>query len=278
MSPAKDQGYFADGIAEELLNALVRVDGLEVASRTSTFAFRGSALSIPEIARTLKVNHILEGSVRTSAERVRITAQLIDVRTDRHVWSEIHDRELTDIFAVQDEIARAIVTALKVEMRVGDDKPLAPRRTTSAEAYDIYLRGVQLLKRRKEATIMEAIELFKEATSIDPQFASAWSNLAVAYVVINIYRVDQDPAVRGLGLEAANRSLAIDPKNSSAIVWYAAAFAQTGYLIEARRYQDRAYALEPGYGQNAGWAAVFRHLSGDRRRVGSFEAGPAART
>ena len=113
MSPDQDQGYFSDGISEELLNLLVRVDGLKVASRTSSFTYKGSNQSLAEIASELKVDHVLEGSVRKADNRMRITAQLIDARTDRHLWSESFDRELVDIFAIQDEIANAIVSRLK---------------------------------------------------------------------------------------------------------------------------------------------------------------------
>src|SRR5210317_456505 len=118
MSPEQDQGYFSDGISEELLNLLVRVDGLKVASRTSSFTYKGSTQSLAEIAGELKVNHVLEGSVRKADNRIRITAQLIDARTDRHLWSESFDRDLVDIFAIQDEIANAIVAALSAELGI----------------------------------------------------------------------------------------------------------------------------------------------------------------
>ena len=119
MSTDPEQEFFSDGISEELLNLLVRVDGLQVASRTSSFIYKGENLNIPQIAGELKVNHILEGSVRKAGKRVRITAQLIDVSSDRHLWSETFDRELTDIFAIQDEIAQAIVSALQQELGIG---------------------------------------------------------------------------------------------------------------------------------------------------------------
>ncbi len=121
MSPEQDQGYFSDGISEELLNLLVRVDGLKVASRTSSFTYKGSNQNLAEIASELKVDHVLEGSVRKADNRIRITAQLIDARTDRHLWSESFDRDLVDIFAIQDEIANAIVTALSTELGILQD-------------------------------------------------------------------------------------------------------------------------------------------------------------
>jgi TolB-like protein len=139
MSPDQDQGYFSDGISEELLNLLVRVDGLKVASRTSSFTYKGSTQSLAEIADELKVDHVLEGSVRKADNRLRITAQLIDASTDRHIWSDTFDRELVDIFAIQDEIANAIVAALSAELGILQDTQVvsASIATENLDAYEL---------------------------------------------------------------------------------------------------------------------------------------------
>ncbi|NOR19298.1 MAG: adenylyl cyclase, partial [Xanthomonadales bacterium] len=141
MSDDKQNEYFSDGISEELLNVLVRVKGLRVPSRTSSFTFKGSSLKLSEIGKELKVDHILEGSVRKSGDRIRVTAQLIEVNTDTHLWSETYTRQLDDIFAVQDEIAQAIVDALKITLTGNEQSTIQNRSTTNAEAYNKYLLG-----------------------------------------------------------------------------------------------------------------------------------------
>jgi TolB-like protein len=176
MSSDPEQAYFADGIAEELLNLLARVQDLRVISRTSAFKFKGSNVSIPEIAKQLNVRYVLEGSVRRAGEMIRITAQLIDARADTHVWSETYDRKFEDIFAVQDDVAARVVEELKIEMSVG--MPTAPRHDTAA--YSLYLRARQLLN-----TSSDDYELLKDllvrALEIDPDFADAKVELANVY-------------------------------------------------------------------------------------------------
>ncbi len=180
MSAAGDQEYFGDGIAEELLNVLVKIDGLRVTSRTSSFAFKGqSGISLAEIGKALNVDHVLEGSVRTSGDMVRITAQLIDVRTDTHLWSETYDRSISNIFAIQDEISHAIVDALKVTLGTGNET-MVEIATTSSKAYNLYLRGLYEFAQRFEqrlAALEKAIPLFTAATVIDPDYADAFAIL-----------------------------------------------------------------------------------------------------
>ncbi|MFB3077632.1 MAG: hypothetical protein ACE1Y4_06455, partial [Lysobacterales bacterium] len=189
LSPAGDQEYFSDGISEQLLNVLVKVEGLRVASRTSSFAFKGKDISIPGIAKALNVDHVLEGSVRKAGNTIRITAQLIDVRTDSHLWSETYDRELADIFAIQDEISGQIVQALKVALGAGEQEAMAhaQKPTENLEAYELYLRGRYFWQRRGEDNIRHAIDLFEQATKLDPQFARAWSSLAAAHITLPTY-------------------------------------------------------------------------------------------
>ena len=173
LSAEGDQQFFTDGLSEELLNLLARVDGLRVASRTSSFSFRGSGLGIPQISKALGVAHILEGSVRKAGDRIRITAQLIEADTDRHLWSENFDRELDDIFAIQDEIGNAIVIALKGTMGIVDPAAInVVAATNNVDAYTLYLQARELFIRREN--LPESIRLFRQALALDSEFARAW--------------------------------------------------------------------------------------------------------
>src|SRR5210317_15590 len=182
MSDDAQNEYFSDGISEELLNVLVQVKGLRVPSRTSSFTFKGSTKKLAEIGAELQVDHILEGSVRKSGDRIRVTAQLIEVNTDTHLWSETYTRQLDDIFAVQDEIAQAIVSALKVTLTGNDQAAIQSRTTSSVEAYNKYLLGRHLWNQRTPASLLASVEPLKEAIGMDAQYGRAWEALADAYV------------------------------------------------------------------------------------------------
>ena len=285
MSQEKDGEYFSDGISEELLNVLVRVDGLGVASRTSSFAYKGSELGLAAIAAALKVNHILEGSVRKSGNRVRITAQLVDAVHDRYLWSETYDRELNDIFVIQEEIANAIVTALREEL--GTAKSMTPVTvrgdTENLEAYALYLKARELFIARRE--LPQSIRLFEQVTQMDPNFARGWEGLAAAYSVapswVNMDRdfetLTRNAAERALKLDASlsmpwaalanaarqsmpvdwtsnlmllDRAIAADARNSTAFLWRGISWIQLGFFERAVADLDRCLELEPGY-QNA---------------------------
>lgn len=178
MSEAQDQGFFGDGIAEEILNRLTRSGDLRVISRTSSFAFRGLATDIREIADTLGVDHVLEGSVRRSGARVRITAQLISAANNSHVWSETYDRDVGELLAVQDEIAEAVASALRVTLAAGSPGTGLP---VNPEAYELFLQGRFFFSRRAPGDIELAVKYYQDALAIDPGFASAWAALAGAY-------------------------------------------------------------------------------------------------
>ena len=182
MSRDEENEYFADGLSEELLNLLAKIGGLRVASRTSAFFFKGKDIDIPSVAKKLNVATILEGSVRKSGKRVRITAQLIDVTTDSHLWSDTYDRELDDIFAVQDDIAQAVVTELRGALLAKTGvKAAATGRTENAMAHQLVLQGRFYLERMTQADVARAMQLFQQATAADPHYAMAWVGLSRAY-------------------------------------------------------------------------------------------------
>jgi TolB-like protein/Tfp pilus assembly protein PilF len=277
MSAAQDQAYFGEGIAEELLNALVKIEGLKVASRTSAFSLAGEDLDIPAIAARLDVAHILEGSIRTSGNQVRVTAQLIEVSNDVHLWSETYDGSLDDIFKIQDEITGKITNALKVQL--GNQKlvPSAELLTSNAEAYQMYLQGRQLWRQRNAASLREAIRLFSSAVELDPGFHRAWSNLAVAYV--NLPDYDQsynENEGHARGLEAAERALAIYPQSTEALLIKANNQHLSCNIAEAARLYETAIASNPADPTAHHWYAIllgsvgrtelgFKHIQAAKR-------------
>jgi TolB-like protein len=216
MSPDPANAFFADGISEELLNILVGVEGLKVASRTSAFSFKGKDTPIPEIARQLGVRHILEGSVRRQDNRVRITAQLIETGSDTHLWSETFERDLVDIFRVQEEIARAITTSLEDVLGVRKISVATP--TTDLEAYERFLRGRTRFYQR--VGLDEAIADLQFAVARDPSFIEAWAFLGAARFVLgsSAYPTALDREVLlAQALPAADRALALDPEFVTAL-------------------------------------------------------------
>lgn len=242
MSPDKDQEYFADGIAEELLNLLAKVPELRVIARTSSFSFKGQNLNVPEIARRLSVAHVLEGSVRKSGNHVRVTAQLIDARSDKHLWSGTYDRPLDNIFAVQDEIAADVVSQLKVKL-LGD---VPKARTTDPEAYAFYLQAVQLGRLRTVEAYQQSDALYRQVLAIDPRYAPAWSGLSSNFAnKVNLGLMSGREG-NTKAREAAMQALAIDER-------YAPAHARLGLiamygdndLAAAARHIERARALDP---------------------------------
>jgi len=280
LSPDKDQQYFTDGLSEELLNLLVRVDDLHVASRTSSFAYRGSTLSVPEISQALKVGHILEGSVRKDGDRIRITAQLIEAETDRHLWSENFDRELVDIFAIQDEIANAIVRELTGKLGVGAERAISVDvATENLDAYEMYLKARELFINRTE--LAESTRLFRAALELDPSFVRAWEGLAAAEAVstdwvrddIDHFALAREAAEMALSLDpdlsmplavlamiAADKdrdmlsaidyldaAIEKDPKNTTAWLWLGYWQYALGFLDEAAKSLKTCVSLDPGY-------------------------------
>jgi TolB-like protein/Tfp pilus assembly protein PilF len=253
LSAKHDQQFFGDGLAEELLNVLVQIDGLSVASRTSSFAFKGKNLSIPDIASTLGVAHIVEGSVRRVDNRLRVTAQLIDVATDRHLWSQTFDREVTDIFAIQDEIARSIADALKVRLGGAADKKAG---TENVEAYELYLLGLYYLNQRTEDSMRKALDIFQRASERDPSFARAYAGLSMTYALLPGYAAfDRDLANRE-ALVSARKAVALDPKNAEALTALAQSYFDQAKVPQAVDAFDRAIAANPRYALARHWKGI----------------------
>ena len=209
MSGDAENEYFSDGMSEELLNLLARLQDLRVCSRTSSFALKGTALDMPSIGQKLGVRYVLEGSVRRAAQRVRITAQLIDASTDSHLWSETYDRDLQDIFAVQDEIAGHIFAELKLTLT--DAEQLAIQSTTdSVDAYEHYLRGREQYHRTDAGHIGRAQREFEKAIEIDPEYAQAWAGLTYTFVDTYWY-IDKDPEHLERADEASAKAVSLAP-------------------------------------------------------------------
>jgi len=214
MSGDPDQLFFSDGITEEILNSLVKVKGISVASRTSSFKYRGEITSIPDIAEELDVLFILEGSVRKSGTQLRITAQLIDAEADRHLWSETYDRQNNEIFEIQSDIANAIAQAIQREMGIDVSANIPTRNLTEdMDAYDLYLKGQLALQRRGTTQdVLDSIEYLEQAVALDPEFADAWGYLSAAYSTAPSWTLEDDLLqLTELSQNAADRALELDP-------------------------------------------------------------------
>ena len=245
MSPDGDQEYLSDGIAEELLNVLATVKDLRVISRTSSFAFKGQMLGAPEIAKRLKVAHVLEGSVRKSGRMVRITAQLIDARSDTHLWSRTWDRELADVFALQDEIAGAVAQSLSsVLLDSSSPTPADPLTPSELDAYELVLRGRYLMHQQTGETYARAVPLFEQAIALAPDMAVAHGALALTLrQLVDLEQVR--PADAFARMEAAlERAFELDPDNVDALVAKGKSLSETD-ITSARDYWVRATELNP---------------------------------
>ncbi len=263
MSNDKEQDYFGDGITEEILNVLAKVRGLRVPGRTSSFAFKNREIPIREIAAQLNVAHILEGSIRKSGDQLRITAQLIDATTDERLWSEVFDREVTDVFAVQEEIARAVATRLQVQIRTLADEHLKVHRTRNARAHEEYLRALYYWHRRHQDELPRAVTHFQAAIREDPNFAPAHAGLALTYAILPQYtEVDVATAMRDAKL-AAQRALELDPRSAQAY----AALGQIAQEYEwdwgaAEKHYLAAQRLDPNYATAHHWRAELLQVLG----------------
>lgn len=245
LSPAKDQDWFCDGLAEEIIDALCCVRRLRVASRTASFRFRDGSVDPREIARQLRVGAILEGSVRKAGERVRITAQLVDAGNGYHLWSESWDRRLEDVFAIQGEIARKVSAALRVSL-TGDEaerrERYAPR---NAHAHEFYLRGRQLGGRVSCSDWLLALPMFRRAIELDPEYAQAYAGLADSLAQLLLWRFARAEDVLPEAMRAAHRALELAPDLAEAHVALGHVRSLTGDNDGATRSFERALSLNP---------------------------------
>ena len=262
MSSDPEQDYFSDGLSEELLNLLAQIPELHVTSRSSSFAFKGKEVTVPEFARAMNVAHVLEGSVRKSGSTIRITAQLIEAKSDGHMWSASWDRTLDDVFQIQDEIAKAVVDKLKIELLGG-----APRtQTTSGDAYAMYLQARQLIGHRSEAGFKQAEELLTAALDIDSNYAPAWAGLSRSYWLSGSVGVRRPDESAQLAREAAEKALTIDPNNLRALLTLADIASEYDWDIDqGNEYAARALRARPGD------AETELILSGAAFDIGAFD-------
>jgi adenylate cyclase len=257
LSPGGDHEYFADGIAEELLEALARLDGLRVPGRTSSFSFKGKDLPVQEIGRQLGVAALLHGSVRRSEDRVRINVQLIDARTGFRVWSDSYDRQLADVFAVQNEIALAVVAALRVRLARDHGGHVVVGGTADPEAHALFLRGRYAWNRRLATSLRTAMVHFRAAVERDPGYAAAWAGLADVYAILPGYEgIPPDEWFR-LAEATARRALDLDSTHAAAYATLGFLYGNTGRPAEAQRAFERAIALNPHYPTGRQWYGMF---------------------
>jgi len=244
LSPARDQRYFCDGIAEELANALGQVPRLRVAARTSAFAFRDDTVEAREIARRLGVDALVEGSVRRAGDQLRVTAKLVDA-DGFQCWTSTWDRPLTDVFVIQEEIARQVVAALRERQADFDGTPPRPLRGTSIAAYDLYLRGLEHLRRFGRRSQRYALQMFADALELDPGYAPAWAGVATSRLLLYTYSEASEENRQG-AIEAGRRAVQLDPMSAEAHVGAANAAILAGDSTAAEAAFERAHALNPG--------------------------------
>ncbi len=245
LSDDKNTAYFSDGITEEILNALAQIPNLKVAARRSAFQFKGNDLDLRKIGQLLGVAHILEGSLQKVGDQVRINVQLVDVQNGLQTWSEKYDRKLDNVFAVEDEIAKAIATKLRVQLTGGAGQPLVVDSTNNPQAHELYLRGLTLLAARGPG-LHEATALFQQAVKLDDGYAQAWGALAITELLLPTYALDSFDAAIPRGESAAQRALSLDPNTASAHIAVGIANTMRGRWPEADQALRRALALAPG--------------------------------
>jgi len=265
LSPGHDQEYFSDGMSEELLNALAKVKDLKVAGRTSSFSFKGKNDDLRTIGKTLSVANILEGSVRKQGDKVRITAQLIQTEDGFHLWSESYDGDLSDVFELQERIARAITGKLEVILQGDQQQRLVPVATSNPEAYALYLQASGIFNRREGPRFPDAITQLEQALKLDPNFARAHSRLAVIAAIAPTYLVYDWPAATAIVEEHARKAAQLDPTLAEPYAAQAQVYTGQRRLLEARRQFERAIALDPDDTTAAFWYATNLILSGYSR-------------
>ena len=307
MSPDSDQAYFSDGVAEEIIIALMKIDGIRVVGRTSSFSYKGKDVGARTIGRELSATHLLDGSVRKFGDRVRISVQLISARDGFHIWSQSYDRSLDDIFDVQDEIARAVVSELRIKL-AGATARLVDASTAVDEAYQLFLQGRYILRQRYGenggVAISKAIELLSRAITLDPNFAQAHSNLSLAYTWMPQYapidravsfekakrhaaeasRLDPNLGehIAGLAvlhlyerdyvasLDCAKRAIALTPQDATVQRIRGNTASLYGYADRSQSFLAEAVRIDPTSGMEIAWAGEGAFLVGDFDRARKY--------
>ena len=262
LSPSRDHAYFGEGIAEELLGALAKVDGLRVAARRSSFWFKDKVAELGEIASKLNVGHVLEGSVRRDGNRVRITAELIDASDGFTMWSETYEREMHGIFALQDEITRSIVDTLKLKLAISPSRP-----ARSTDAYDAYLEGLVYSDKNTEPELRKSLEFFQQALEKDPKFSRAWTGIAKVWLwLADAYAppLEAYPKVR----DAALRALELDNEEAEAHVYLAETKRILDWDLDGAEVEfNRAVAIDPNSTPSNYFIAALYAARGDREKA-----------
>jgi eukaryotic-like serine/threonine-protein kinase len=271
LSPQKDQEYFSDGLTEELITTLSQVPGLRVAARTSSFQFKGQSPDVHEIGRKLDVGAVLEGSVRKSGNRLRVSTQLISVKDGYQLWSESYDRDLADVFAVQEDVARSIVAALRVRLAPARDSALAIRPTADVRTYDLYLKGLFAWNQRTGPALRDAVSYLEQAVARDSTFARAWAALADAYILVVPYGGGGTIPDTWFKAQAAGlKALALDSTLAEAYtaLGYGNMIYAWNWAASERNFQH-AIAADPNYATGHHWYGDF--LAGRGRLTESLE-------
>ena len=264
LSADKEQEYFCDGMAEEIINALTQVEGLRVVARTSAFSFRGKEIDIREIGRKLNVETLLEGSVRKAGNRLRITAQLVNVADGYHLWSERYDREMEDVFAIQEEISLSIVDKLKVKLLKEEKVKLGKRYTDNPEAYNLYLKGRYFWDRRYEGGLQKAVECFQEAIDKDPLYALAYTGIADCYNQFGLWSFLHPKEAYSKAKVACAKALEID--DTLAEAYGSLGWIKTFYdwdWAEAEKAFKRGLILNPNYAAAHYFYGLYLSITGN---------------
>ena len=261
MSNDAENEYFADGMAEEIINALSKIQSLRVASRTVSFALKGKNEDLAEVGRKLHVSTVLDGSVRRMGNRLRITAQLVNVADGYQLWSERYDREMEDVFAIQDDISQSIVKALRVILTEGEKKQIEKARAVNVQAYDYYLRGRQYFHQLRRKSLEYAKQMFQKAIDIDPDYARAHAGVADCYSLLYTYFDAREFNLRQADI-ASNKALDLEPDLAEAHVARGLAVSLSKHFEEAEREFDTAMRLDPKLFEAAYWFARSRLSQG----------------
>ena len=261
MSNDAENEYFADGMAEEIINALSKIQSLRVASRTVSFALKGKNEDLAEVGKKLHVSTVLDGSVRRMGNRLRITAQLVNVADGYQLWSERYDREMEDVFAIQDDISQSIVKALRVILTEGEKKQIEKARAVNVQAYDYYLRGRQYFHQLRRKSLEYAKQMFQKAIDIDPDYARAHAGVADCYSLLYTYFDAREFNLRQADI-ASNKALDLEPDLAEAHVARGLAVSLSKHFEEAEREFDTAMRLDPKLFEAAYWFARSRLSQG----------------